>query len=78
MALHGEAPTTPTPPAPVRTVRCDEVVLQMIVREYIDGVPVGEATLKPEKVFRRQMPDLWASVDETVAQLKPKTAAPQP
>ncbi len=51
----------------MKNVRCDEVIVQLIVREYdAAGQPIGEQTSQPVKVFRATTPDFWAGIDSTV------------
>lgn len=57
--------------------RCEEVVVQIVVREYDDeGHPVSEQVSQPIKVFRNAVTkDFWGHVDQTVAALAEKQAA---
>lgn len=60
------------------TTRCDEVVVQVIVRSYDSyDRPIGEAMTQPAKVFRSQAPDFWRYVDDLV-RASTKAAAPKP
>jgi hypothetical protein len=52
----------------MRSTRCEEVIVQLVVRTYDDdGRPVLEQTSQPVKVFRNaQTRDFWAEVDKAV------------
>jgi hypothetical protein len=50
------------------TPRCDELLIQLVVRTYDDhDRPVREEVSQPLKVFRAVTPDVWAEVDKALA-----------
>lgn len=71
----------PQAASPKRSLRCDEVVVQFIVREYDEhDRPVNEFMLQqPAKLFRGSSPDIWADADafrDTVRRQLQQGAAP--
>ncbi len=57
--------------------RCEEVVVQVVIRSYDDrGRPIGEATCQPIKVFRAQALNFWHHIDTLVAESLKATPAP--
>ncbi len=58
--------------------RCEEVIVQLVVRTYDDdGRPVREQTSQPVKVFRNaQTQDFWAEVDKAVKAMAPPVPEP--
>lgn len=63
----------------MKSTRCDEVVIQLIVRTYDDvGRPVREQQSQPVKVFRANARDFWGEVDKQVATLAAERTEPSP
>lgn len=58
----------------MRNTRCEEVIVQLVVRTYDDeGRPVREQVSQQQKVFRNaQTLDFWAEVDKAVAAMEAK------
>ncbi len=52
----------------MKSSRCEEIILQLIVRTYDDtGCPVREQVSQPRKLFRNaETQDVWAEVDKVV------------
>lgn len=63
----------------MKSTRCEEVIVQLVVRRYDDaGRPVHELTSQPTKVFRNaQTRDFWAEVDKAVASMNQSTSEPK-
>ncbi len=63
----------------MKNTRCEEVVVQLIVRTYDDlGRPIREQTSQPAKVFRNaETRDFWAEVDKAVAAMSKTTPVPE-
>ena len=57
------------------TTKCNEVIVQLVVRTYDDaGDPVGEKTTNAVTIFRNsETADLWAAIDRTVERLEAKS-----
>lgn len=64
----------------MKNTRCEEVIVQLVVRTYDDlGRPVREQVSQPTKVFRNaETQDFWAQVDKAVKamQAPPPEATP--
>lgn len=60
--------------------RCEEVIVQLVVRDYDEhGRPIGEKVSQPVKMFRGAAANFWGQVDAAVAQLGAQDApAPAP
>lgn len=60
------------------STRCEEVIVQLVVRTYDDeGRPVLEQTSQPAKVFRNAATqDFWGEVDKAVTAMHQQTAVP--
>lgn len=59
----------------MKNTRCEEIVVQLIVRSYDDvGRPVREQVGQPVKVFRALARDFWAEVDKQVSELDASNA----
>lgn len=62
----------------MKNTRCEEVMVQLIIRTYDDmGRPVREQLSQPQKIFRNaQTLDFWGEVDKAVKALSAAPAAP--
>jgi hypothetical protein len=52
--------------------RCDEIIVQVVVRTYDEsGRPVREVVSPQVKVWRATTPDIWPLVDAVVKEMPP-------
>jgi len=64
VAAEVAAPLTPPIP-PAAPIRCDEVMVALVIREYdAQGRPQRERVTEPVKIFRASAPDIWALIDQ--------------
>lgn len=64
----------------MKHTRCEEVVVQLVVRTYDDmNRPVGEKVTQQVKVFRNaETLDFWAHVDKAVKAMEQPAEPPAP
>ncbi len=62
----------------MKNTRCEEVVLQLVVRTYDNaGRPIDEKVTNPVKVFRNaETLDFWGEVDKAVKVLQQQPSKP--